>query len=86
MLLLFWFVVGSLRLKFAPYFETRASPALLYNLPMSHHKRRRPKNRRGGCLLCKSWKMNGSKLSERESVSNWRRREGARLDMQEVRR
>ena len=27
--------------------------------PMANHKRKRPKNRRGGCLLCKPWKMNG---------------------------
>jgi hypothetical protein len=26
---------------------------------MAHHKRRRPKNRRAGCLLCKPWKANG---------------------------
>ncbi len=26
-----------------------------------HHKRRRPKNRRAGCLLCKPWKANGAK-------------------------
>ncbi|MHC4507742.1 MAG: hypothetical protein ACYTAO_02135 [Planctomycetota bacterium] len=24
-----------------------------------HHKRRRPKNRRAGCLMCKPWKVNG---------------------------
>lgn len=24
-----------------------------------HHKRRRPKNRRAGCLMCKPWKING---------------------------
>ena len=30
-----------------------------------NHKRKRPKNRRGGCLMCKFWKVNGSKLSER---------------------
>lgn len=24
-----------------------------------NHKRRRPKNRRAGCLLCKPWKANG---------------------------
>lgn len=23
---------------------------------MAHHKRRRPKHRRAGCLLCKRWK------------------------------
>lgn len=28
---------------------------------MAHHKRRRPKNRRAGCLLCKYHKMNGAK-------------------------
>jgi hypothetical protein len=26
-----------------------------------HFKRRRPKNRRSGCLLCKPHKMNGAK-------------------------
>lgn len=26
-----------------------------------NHKRRRPKNRRAGCLMCKSHKMNGAK-------------------------
>jgi hypothetical protein len=26
---------------------------------MAHHKRKRPKNRRAGCLLCKPWKVNG---------------------------
>jgi hypothetical protein len=24
-----------------------------------NHKRKRPKNRRAGCLMCKSWKANG---------------------------
>jgi hypothetical protein len=28
---------------------------------MAHHKRRRPKNARAGCLLCKPHKMNGAK-------------------------
>lgn len=26
---------------------------------MGHHKRKRPKNRRAGCILCKPHKMNG---------------------------
>jgi hypothetical protein len=30
---------------------------------MGHHKRRRPKSQRAGCLLCKPWKMNGAKKS-----------------------
>ena len=29
-----------------------------------HHKRRRPKNRRAGCLLCKPHKANGERGSE----------------------
>jgi len=24
-----------------------------------NHKRKRPKNRRAGCLMCKHWKING---------------------------
>ena len=28
---------------------------------MANHKRKRPKNRRAGCLLCKPHKANGSK-------------------------
>lgn len=28
---------------------------------MAHHKRRRPKNRRAGCLMCKPHKANGAK-------------------------
>jgi hypothetical protein len=35
---------------------------------MAHHKRRRPKNRRGGCLYCKYWKANGAKDKEHASV------------------
>jgi len=26
---------------------------------MAHHKRKRPKNRRAGCLMCKPHKANG---------------------------
>jgi len=33
---------------------------------MAHHKRRRPKNRRAGCLLCKPWKVNGAGLENFE--------------------
>jgi hypothetical protein len=28
---------------------------------MANFKRRRPKNRRSGCLMCKYWKQNGYK-------------------------
>ena len=45
-----------------------------------HHKRRRPKNRRAGCLLCKPHKGNGMKsrsihraLSDRRSIASMAR-------------
>lgn len=46
---------------------------------MAHHKRKRSKNQRAGCLLCKPWKSNGAKdpLKPRD------RRERDRLDSQE---
>lgn len=42
-----------------------------------HHKRKRPKNRRAGCLLCKPWKMNGygkRRRIEGMSIADYRRR------------
>jgi hypothetical protein len=33
-----------------------------------NHKRRRPKNRRAGCLLCKPWKANGAKDKHKARV------------------
>ena len=43
---------------------------------MAHHKRKRPKNRRGGCLMCKYWKINGhGKYNlEHEKFSDHKRR------------
>ena len=35
---------------------------------MPHHKRRRPKNRRAGCLMCKPQKANGAKTNGRDSL------------------
>ena len=35
---------------------------------MAHHKRRRPKNRRAGCLLCKSHKANGAKDKRKTKI------------------
>lgn len=32
---------------------------------MAHHKRRRPKHQRGGCLFCKSHKHEGAAKIER---------------------
>jgi hypothetical protein len=42
-------------------------------LPMAHHKRGRPKNRRAGCLLCKPHKANGAPVQQRTPVSALRR-------------
>ena len=41
-----------------------------------NRKRKRPKNRRGGCLLCKPWKVNGfaTERQNGERFSNHRRR------------
>jgi hypothetical protein len=35
---------------------------------MAHHKRKRPKNQRNGCLMCKPHKMNGAKDKEKPAV------------------
>ena len=35
---------------------------------MAHHKRKRPKHQRGGCLYCKTWKDERSK--QRPSASD----------------
>ena len=36
---------------------------------MANHKRKRPKNRRGGCLLCKPWKVNGYGKNQLDAAS-----------------
>lgn len=50
---------------------------------MAHHKRRRPKSRRAGCLLCKPYKANWMKDS-RHALKPRDRRELDRLDAQEA--
>lgn len=44
-----------------------------------HHKRKRPKNRRAGCLMCKPWKVNGfaTERAEGERWGDHRRRQQA---------
>lgn len=41
-----------------------------------HHKRKRSRNRRAGCKLCKPWKVNGYKTERKdgERFSDHRRR------------
>jgi len=43
-----------------------------------HHKRKRPRNRRGCCKLCKPWKVNGFRTEKLggERFSDHRRRLG----------
>jgi hypothetical protein len=55
---------------------------------MPHHKRRRPKNRRAGCLWCKPWKANGINRAsaEGERFSDFRRRVAGDDQVREVTR
>ena len=39
-----------------------------------HHKRKRPKSTRAGCLLCKPHKRQGSCLHDRDKFSDFRRK------------
>jgi hypothetical protein len=52
---------------------------------MAHHKRKRPKNQRAGCLMCKPWKMNGfgQNRLDAESSSDHRRRRVADNEVKE---
>lgn len=48
-----------------------------------HHKRKRSRNRRAGCKLCKPWKANGFATERRdgEKFSDHRRRDAARREV-----
>mgnify|MGYP007059453277 CR=1 FL=1 len=49
-----------------------------------NQKRKRPKNRRAGCLMCKSWKINGFNRRQRkdgERFSDHKRRYFAEEDV-----
>jgi hypothetical protein len=47
---------------------------------MANHKRKRPKNRRAGCLMCKPHKANGAKEKDHHTV----RKKKAGMHEQEV--
>lgn len=54
-----------------------ALPTTLRLLEVAHHKRRRAKNRRAGCLFCKPHKQNhagkmGKTLQELKSDEAWK--------------
>jgi hypothetical protein len=43
---------------------------------MAHHKRKRPKHRRAGCLLCKPSKLTANKKADRaRSRRGWQQHE-----------
>jgi hypothetical protein len=51
-----------------------------------NHKRKRPKNRRAGCLMCKYWKVNGygkRTQKEGERFSDHKRRFFAGKDIKQ---
>lgn len=50
-----------------------------------NHKRKRPKNRRSGCLMCKPWKVNGfaTERKDGEKFSDHRRRKIAEIQAKE---
>ncbi len=52
-----------------------------------HHKRKRSRNRRGGCKLCKPWKVNGFRTErvDGERFSDHRRRSAAALEIRSYR-
>jgi hypothetical protein len=52
---------------------------------MAHRKRKRSKNQRAGCLLCKPWKMNGFAQTrpDAESFSEHRRRREADRELKQ---
>jgi hypothetical protein len=54
-------------------------------ITMAHHKRRKPKNNRSGCLMCKYWKMNHArrtwlKASERRRLQPDEKTNGAHYE------
>ena len=44
---------------------------------MAHHKRKKPKSSRAGCLLCKPHKRQGARHDHREKFSALRNRKAA---------
>ena len=47
---------------------------------MAHHKRRKRKNARSGCLMCKPHKANGAKDKEKASVKRRTQEEREKKD------
>ena len=67
--------------------DVAAKMASVRSQTMAHHKRKRPKNRRAGCLHCKPWKVNGFANSrvDADPFSDHRRRHYTGRELQEIR-
>ena len=50
-----------------------------------NHKRKRSKNRRSGCLMCKDWKVNGFGKNRKDSMrfSDYKRKQFAGRDIKD---
>lgn|GEM_PF-3350709 len=60
-------------LRWIHFVQTRGSLGL-----MAHHKRKRPKHRRSGCLLCKPHKLTANvKAERRKTTRTWASHERA---------
>lgn len=46
-----------------------------------NHKRKRPKNARAGCLMCKPWKINHFGKERIDAGGNGKRRKIAKMDL-----
>ena len=55
---------------------------------MANHKKKRPKNRRAGCLMCKFWKVNGygKEKLDSEKFSDYRRRKTAKDEIKFIKK
>jgi len=62
----------------------------MQEVKMAHHRRKRPKNARAGCLLCHPHKINGARPVDQYRIGEVRRMGGKyhrfteRVDMDEV--
>ena len=50
---------------------------------MANHKRRKPKNSRAGCLMCKPWKVNGQNKESKANAkpADFKRKEAMKQEL-----
>ncbi len=51
-----------------------------------NHKRKRPKNARSGCLMCKYWKINGTGKEQPDAGGSWKHRLNAGRDLNDYKK